>query len=286
MLIARQRKWLRIGQRPDTGRLYPFCWTPKHGVLDESSSSSSPSSLSSSSNSSSSSSNSSSSISAGFVPTDLASLKWWLTGDTISGADDDLIDTWPDQEASFDFAALLLLRPTLKTNIINGHAVARFNGTANEMAGSADAPCVNGVGNSTIFMAAKLGDNGNRWIYGEDSDIGSVYGMRYNNDTAQFIRQTSAGVYSIATSSTLSAGWHTLIGVYDTTGGLSLYVDGVLNGTDTGTGTAGVLIGAYVGGFSTVSFFDSDIEEVGACTSALAGDDLTNLIAYLAGKVL
>src|SRR3990167_7587509 len=268
MLIARQRKWLRIGQRPDTGRLYPFCWTPKHGVLDESSSSSSPSSLSSSSNSSSSSpsslssssnssssssnsssssSNSSSSISAGFVPTDLASLKWWLTGDTISGADDDLIDTWPDQEASFDFAALLLLRPTLKTNIINGHAVARFNGTANEMAGSADAPCVNGVGNSTIFMAAKLGDNGNRWIYGEDSDIGSVYGMRYNNDTAQFIRQTSAGVYSIATSSTLSAGWHTLIGVYDTTGGLSLYVDGVLNGTDTGTGTAGVLIGAYVG---------------------------------------
>ena len=61
-------------------------------------------------------------------------LQLWVKADQIAGADGDLVATWSDQSGlAHDLVAAGTARPTLKTNIVNGLNIVRFNGTTNGM---------------------------------------------------------------------------------------------------------------------------------------------------------
>jgi hypothetical protein len=88
------------------------------------------------------------------IPTDLANLQLWLKADSLTLNDGDAIGTWADSSGAgrnFTQAGAETLKPTFKTNIVNGKSVARFDG-GDWLTGGASGW---NLGNYTILIAYK-----------------------------------------------------------------------------------------------------------------------------------
>ncbi len=64
-----------------------------------------------------------------FSPTRITGLKLWLDANSLPGADGSSVTAWPDKSASAHHVVELTNPPLLKTGIVNGKSVVRFNGT-------------------------------------------------------------------------------------------------------------------------------------------------------------
>src|SRR6516164_6519865 len=70
--------------------------------------------------------------SAPFTPSQVAGMVEWHAATSLSLTDGDPIGTWADLSGNgFSATATTTARPTYKTNVVNSHPVARFNGTSN-----------------------------------------------------------------------------------------------------------------------------------------------------------
>lgn len=73
-----------------------------------------------------------------FTPKSIAGLQLWLDASTISGSDGDAVGTWSDLSGNGRNAtqSTALAKPVLKTNIVNGRAVVRFDGVDDFVSGA------------------------------------------------------------------------------------------------------------------------------------------------------
>ncbi len=77
---------------------------------------------------------------ATFTPTQLTGLKLWYAPRTLGLTDGTAISTNTDRSGNgWDATATTTARPTFKTNIVNGLAIARYDGSANGMGVAAGA---------------------------------------------------------------------------------------------------------------------------------------------------
>lgn len=85
-------------------------------------------------------------------PTTLGTLKLWYKPRALALSDNDPISTNTDYSGNgWDATAAGAARPTFKTNIVNGLAIARYDGSANGMDVAAGAlGIINNVGSCTI----------------------------------------------------------------------------------------------------------------------------------------
>lgn len=75
----------------------------------------------------------------------------WLIADDISGSDGDAITTWPDSSGfARDAGSGGVTSPVLKTGVLNGHDILRFDGVSNHMA--TPAFDVGATGSTTILV--------------------------------------------------------------------------------------------------------------------------------------
>jgi hypothetical protein len=92
----------------------------------------------------------------GFAPDDISGLSLWLDADAFTGmADGDAIATWADGSVVGNDVSQTTPanRPTYKTGIQNGLAVARFDGSDDRMDGLTYASLTT-AGNMTVFEVA------------------------------------------------------------------------------------------------------------------------------------
>ncbi len=91
-----------------------------------------------------------------FTPTQLSGLKLWYEPRTLGLTDGTAISTNTDNSGNgWNATATTTARPTFKTNIVNGLAIARYDGTANVMGVNSGAfGITNNVASCTIVCVA------------------------------------------------------------------------------------------------------------------------------------
>lgn len=189
--------------------------------------------------------------------------------DTLVGvlADNDPVSTLGNDSTGGDFTQSGSARPIFKENIINGHAVLRFDGSDDWML-TTDPTALRGV--FTIFVVCK----------GDVAAPGMVFGgpsLRYC-----WLRDNQIEVYFgggfLSNTTTANNVWnHYVITSDDTT--LKVFQNGteVINTTDASAQWQAEQLGRYGGGL----YFDGDIARIGDYSDCKTGGDLTALFDAL-----
>jgi hypothetical protein len=234
-----------------------------------------------------------------FSPTDLTGLKLWYKPRALSLSDNDPISTNTDYSGNtWDATAVTTARPTFKTNIVNGLAIARYDGSANVMTVSSGANGItNNVASATIVSvfatdtvtgsAAKitlniLGGTGlQRANLEMNRSTGGRVGVRVRRLDADSANQTDGGT-TLSTSTFY-------IGVAQINYGTSataIYVnggsaDGTGNTGGTGNTSATSSTAIALGANGVSNLWDGDLGDQLVYVPALSLSDLNLLGAYL-----
>lgn len=94
----------------------------------------------------------------GFTPTNLSGCKLWLDASTLTGANASSVTTWADSSGNaYDFTqATSSLKPTLRTNLLNGKNGVRFDGVDDYMGNTTGLSIANNIAGITVFNVWKL----------------------------------------------------------------------------------------------------------------------------------
>jgi hypothetical protein len=220
------------------------------------------------------------------IPSDISGLQQWLKADQITGADADPIGTWQDQSGNGkDITGTLSARPTLKLNILNGKAVARFDGAANALDGT---PVITGTTARTIILVVKSATVALSAIYCFDRNATPADGatfvvspdisVRVSNGNRIFTVNTGTTAFHVLTMSHAAAANVTAV---------SAWMDGTAL-TQSSTGAM-----AINGGSTGVRMGDSpaigvnwggDVAEVIIYNTELSAGDRASIHSYLQDK--
>ncbi len=233
---------------------------------------------------------------AAFTPTQLTGLKLWYAPRNLGLADGTAISTNTDNSGNgWDATAATTDRPTFKTNIVNGLAIARYNG-ANKMAIASGAnPITNNIGSITIVCVASTASvaaggvptfyiqkniAATRIIVGMNFSAGKMWaqGRRLDGDSSVNVNGSTSlstnTFYIFATSATYTSdtvkGW--------LNGGSADLSNTAWHGTSgntSATDSAGMFLGGNNG------FLQGDIGDQLVYIPALSLSDLNLLGAYL-----
>src|SRR5690554_1796669 len=121
-------------------------------------------------------------LSAQTIPDQLPELAAWWSADSIQANNGDAIETWTTNNNEFMFVTQsdADARPTLQTNVLNGHPVLRFDGVDDYLDGG-DILSIQTSG-ATIFTIAKSNrDNGVFIAKSIAAGEPNRYGILYNN---------------------------------------------------------------------------------------------------------
>lgn len=197
-----------------------------------------------------------------FVPSSVAGLIAWFRADLLTGlANADPISTWPDLSGnSNNLISASTNRPTYRTGVINGRAVARFDGVNDYMARTYSAALTQPT---TIFMVYKAATvEQTVLIDGLGSSRHSIQSESGTNNLRIYAGTSVASTTALTTNpSVLSATF---------SGAAS---DLRLNGTTIATGNSGsqTMSGITLGAEPSYTYcFDGDIAEVLIYNSALS----------------
>ena len=207
-------------------------------------------------------------------------LRLWLKADDLLAtySDDDRIESWFDAHlGTIEFTSTGDNRPTLKENILNGHAVARFDPTSvSQEVSVAPNPLadLNGAAGLTVFIVSRLdvASSGVAWLYAWDPPANGFRISKFvSSDHAAFFQLTtnSAGFVYGATPLNDDT-WHLLVCHYDgSVPSAELYLDG---------GEDDVLVSDNVP--ATLSM-EADFLVVGSGASSNAMDgDIAEIMVY------
>jgi hypothetical protein len=152
--------------------------------------------------------------------------------------------------------------------------------------GSPSAPC--GVSGCDMSIVNKMVDSGAppfqpgwspntdgwRLAKGSDNHFYFCFGLANNGCDTDPNKYTTAGSASLAVAGT----WYHVAGVFSATQGLSLYVDGTLDGTATGAGAVDTDIADFlIGYYPFESFMYGQIDEVQYFNRALSASEIQQL---------
>lgn len=216
-----------------------------------------------------------------FAPSSITGNVLWLdaslgtyqsSGGSAATADGDVVGEWQDQSGSGNHAtqATGSKKPTLRTNVLNGLPVLRFDGSNDGLAPSGFTV----ASAHTIFVVAKAANSGGNYSVLTDDD--GVPQLFCNGQWNLFTG-------SVTTIGGTSANWNLL--VLKGSGGST---DCYLNGTPAATlgavfaGVTALSLSGYGG--HTTNVFNGDIAAVLVYDSALSASNRTKVENYLAAK--
>jgi hypothetical protein len=212
-------------------------------------------------------------------PSTIAGLKMWLKADAIVGSDGDLLTSWNDSSANnYDVGNFGGAdRPTLKTNIVNGNPVVRFDGVGNFLANASSI----GVSQpNTVFIVAKKDAAGTNARWSESYPPAPSPQILYLDTSGYFSLYAGSGIVQDAVNR--AGAFHVFTGILNGASSHT-YVDGTLkasgNPGTNGVGNVGMMVDA-----GTSEFNSGDIAEILIYNSALSNTDRGNVEAYLKAK--
>lgn len=222
-----------------------------------------------------------------FSPSDISGLLLWLKADAIVGlSDGDPVSTWEDSgPIGNDFSEALTIRPTYKTNILNGLPAVRFDGVNDRLLKSGGGSIFGASAHPYSFFAVVI-------LQGSPSAYDAVFIDGGGSDGLRVcpLISTKWGTYTGANQeagTTLSTSTpYTLGMVASGGGGGTFYLNGASDGTWSGNcvgNSAGTdSIGAEYGVAGREC--QMDVPEMIVYDSALAGGNLTKVRSYLDNK--
>lgn len=162
-------------------------------------------------------------VASSFLPSDLGNFQIWLEPENISPqTDGTAVGTWPNSSGTgsgYDATqSTSANKPTLKTNIVNGKNVVRFDGTNDEMSTSSGRTLCNGSGEASVYLVVNdstpnpgAGVAAN-WLFADDGGGFTLWELsRYNSATSARFRGFNTAATSFAAQETVSAStWHVL----------------------------------------------------------------------------
>lgn len=219
-------------------------------------------------------------VAAAWTPADLGStMKVWLKDSGLSGVDGDPISTWSDSSGNANHftQGTAAQRPVLKTAILNGKNVARFDATDDGLLG----PYAITTGNYTVAVVynyqsmSSVGrravQGSNNWLMGPYTNLHRVFG----GTGAGFVPSAPAVTQNVFVASMMTL----------TTGAPGTCSGYVNSATAYGSASAtGAIYPGTIGlgrSGSTAEALTGDIAEVVVCDTALSVGDRTSLISYL-----
>jgi len=212
----------------------------------------------------------------GFRPSDIAGCEFWLHADSIAQADATAITVWTDSSGMGHSVGQFTVdsKPTLKTNVVNGHAVARFDGGDSlNMGGGFLTPC-------HLFAVIKPVAGGYKAIIGGTTGSANVEWRVDNNEKVSFLKSQVANVGTSTSAVPTDAYSH--INVSYSSPDCAFRLNGVDDGT--GSSAQGVLIVSTVGYANLADPFNGDIAELIGYSAVLSEANRNIVEAYLAAK--
>lgn len=226
-------------------------------------------------------------------------LNLWLKADAITGqVDDDALGTWSDSSGNANHAsnAMFARQPTYKTNVQNGMAVVRFNGTTNALASAASSS----GGAQTVVAVVKPTNLGAvNTIRGGGYGNGNTGGLQFrveaaSNSYPRFVKEGLADIGSGSTAVASSA-WQVVTGTWDdATNAYAFTIDGAAAGSGSSSETLTAGRGSTIGANGSPSgadpvanpseFFAGDIAEIAAWSVVLNPTDLAAVVSGLQSK--
>lgn len=232
----------------------------------------------------------------------VSGLKLWLRAGDIDGLDGDTVSTWADVSGYANdfslpagYSPIATYSPVLKTVIVNGLPVVRFDGT-NDFLNSESTFDLSGTSGMTVFvvMSASAGaDEAIMEMSGNmNAQTDSFLFWRPSTNKVEGLARGVGGIYAgFDSTRTLTTTPRIAVYVHDrslSTNEATVYVDGDSGGTHTYNSDLSGNFGnrtLYLGARSGSSLFlTGDIAEVGIFTHALSAGELSTLHSYLGTK--
>ena len=215
------------------------------------------------------------------MPGDVGSIPdmaFWCSADDISGNDGDAIATWYGKTTVTNNLTQTTeaQKPILKKNIINGHAVARFDGSDDNM--------VFGTALTAnpfhLFVVAKYNATGRVIVSGGGGALRVLLGLIAGDNAISIIK--SGAVVLGTSSNTLNNASFNLITLYYSNPNYGFR----FNGVDAGTGSNAQTMNpaTHVSKSDYGEYWNGDIAELIVFNRALSGGEFTTVEDYLAGK--
>lgn len=230
----------------------------------------------------------------GFTPVGIPGCVLWLRADSVSGANGSSVASWADESGSGYSAAqgTASKQPTLRTNVLNGKPVLRFDGV-DDFLSIADFACVCRI---AVFVVAKFTVAKPMQIE-QSATANSNPGFFFYGDLSGPVKIARAGGIGMSVAGTddwMGASFASVN--FNFTGtvtgsGTDLYRK---NGAAGNNGTTGNTLGAtdttvtdtlYIcSRAGTSAFSDGDLAEIIVYNNALTSAQVSAVEAYLNGK--
>ena len=210
----------------------------------------------------------------GFVPSDVAGLQAWYTGDDYDGT------TATDLSSNSRNATQGTSgnRPSLQTAVINGHDVMRFDGGDDFL----DIASGISVSSYTVFVVAKLTPTFNAQSLVSGSSSGSP-DLGINSSDRMMQEKNGTALILAGAADTTNGSFRIYHYTYNGSTAYN-YLDGVQDSTGSSSETFSAAINRLGRRFITDQYVSGDVAEVIIYNSVLSGGDQTNVVGYLESK--
>jgi hypothetical protein len=215
-----------------------------------------------------------------FVPTDIASLDWWLTAESLALSDNAAVVDWLDSSSAGRHYGQNTVdsQPIYKTGIVNGHPVVRFN--SNRLIGPDPTARTYTTANTLIIVCSPSSGQG-YILVGSGSQGTPAIISAFSSKAFEYFNTNSER----ATFATTASGFHILaITRTDDAGNYVGYFDGTQvfsSAADASLDWSGKSIN-QVGRFNSGSDnYTGDVAQVLHFSAILTSAELNNVHSYL-----
>jgi hypothetical protein len=185
----------------------------------------------------------------------------------------------------FDYSGLenngTIHNASLTTSTVKGAGALDFNGADS----SVNLSSITALSGENVTVSSWINMNNSSGIAGpvvSQSNATNGYCLYVNNTSLKPVFRLDTT--EVESSTNISGGWHNIVGTHDNTT-LCIYVDGVLKGSTSKTGS-GASLDAYIGFDNISTWFNGTIDEVAVWNRTLTGDEILHIYDQHYGVVL
>ena len=223
--------------------------------------------------------------------TPVAGYTAWYDASQEAYSNNDPVDSWTDRSANaLTVSNTLTLRPTFKTNIINGKPVIRFDGSSQFLGSSGDAlgtaitPSAYTI--FVVFNAAAISTaNGSTWdnpALVSDTGGDEYFSINLKSTPAIFAYNWDTNDDNVSKS--ISTGTNYIVQTRHESGNLYVSLNAGSESSVASGDTGDIANKLYVGVGNSIRFFQGDIAEIIIYNTALSTSDIALNYSYLNGK--
>lgn len=226
-----------------------------------------------------------SSHTSAFDPSQIAGLKGWWKADALALSDGTAVSSWTDSSGNTNTMAQAsgTSQPLLKTNILNGLSVVRFDGTDDFMQTAAPVSTV--TDNFTMFAVSKRStttSSGNTVLF-NGAGGSNGYGPAHITSGGSFKGALRGGVAWHNASTAIDTNW-TIFCLRRASGTMKLWLNGGASVLSTASAPLTPTTTTRLCGYSGGGLVTQDTQEAMFYEAALSLTDMDRVGAYIAAR--